>query len=328
MELGDFSDEEDAEGLDRKLARLRREIEEVKEAFAKRKAENKESVESDDGDTTELSKMLETLSHAEGKPETSAGSKLAKALSSTPRPNDSKAPAAAEQKPGDSTTYTVTYAPDFQDSHTLAKAARFDDRLTMLEQVLGLNSSAIPELDAKGVPRAILPTLDTLQRQMLVLSETSASSLEGISRRVRSLTSEAERLEESRRSAKAAQDDLKAAGGYMTPTGDSEDSEQIAKINALYGTLPAIEKLAPLLPAVLDRLRSLRLIHADAATVHETLEKVEKRQEDMTNDIKMWEEGLTKVEEAMRQGESTMGGNMKTVEGWVKDLEGKMSQFA
>ena len=38
--LGDISDEEDGESLERKLARLRREIEEVKEEFGKRSYES------------------------------------------------------------------------------------------------------------------------------------------------------------------------------------------------------------------------------------------------------------------------------------------------
>jgi nuclear migration protein JNM1 len=106
-----------------------------------------------------------------------------------------------------------------------------------------------------------------------------------------------------------------------------EDPEQIAKVNALYGTLATIESLSPMLPAVLDRLRSLRAIHADAATASESLGRVEKRQEDMGTEIQRWREGLEKVEAAMLEGEKTMGGNMTVVEGWVKELEAKMESL-
>ena len=114
-------------------------------------------------------------------------------------------------------------------------------------------------------------------------------------------------------------------GDFTLPS--APNASQVAKINALYGTLPTIEGLSPLLPSLLDRLRSLRAIHADAATASEGLERVERRQTEMADDIKRWKEGLEKVEKAMKQGETVMGGNMKVVEGWVKELEQKMGKL-
>jgi nuclear migration protein JNM1 len=337
--LGDISDEEDGESLERKLARLRREIEEVKEEFGKRNYEkqkaNGKSGDVDDvvgeDEAVSLSKMLDSISVSHGSTNGSAGARLAKSLGSSTKSTEPPQTANTPQKGGEATTYTVTYAPDYQQSHTFARAADFDNRLTLLEKALGITSTAIPAFDSKGVPMAVLPTLDRLQRQITVITEASPSSLDSISRRVRTLTQEAERLDEARKSAKAAQEELRAANGDTpTKTGDGEDggdSEHIAKINALYGTLSTIENLAPILPSLLDRLRSLRAIHTDAATASETLDRVAKRQEDMATDIKKWREGLEKVEQAMKQSETVMGGNMKVVEGWVKDLEERMARF-
>lgn len=310
--------------MERKLARLRREIEEVKEEYGRRNAEKKDIEGADEGangqDITSLSKMLDGISANEGGAATSASAKLAKDLGTGIKANGPPQTSQGTEEPA---TYTVTYAPTYQQSHALAKAADFDGRLAILEKTLGLSSTTLPNANGQS---AILPTLDTLQRQISVLSESTPSSLDSISRRVRTLTQEADRLEESRKSAKAAQDALKAAGGDIVAE-EGEDSEQVAKINALYGTLSTIENLAPLLPSLLDRLRSLRAIHADAATASESLERVEKRQVDMAADIKKWREGLGKVEEAMKAGETTMGGNMKVIEGWVKELEERMEKL-
>ena len=309
--------------MERRLARLRREIEDVKEECGKRNAEKK-GVDADEGADEEaistLSNMLNGISLTQGGA-TSAGAKLAKDLGTGIKANGPPQTAQGKEEPA---TYTVTYAPTYQQSHALAKAADFDGRLAMLERVLGLSSTALPNTD--GVRSAILPALDTLQRQISLLSDSTPSSLDNISRWVRTLTLEADKLEESRKSAKAAQDALKAAGGDIVAE-EGEDSEQVAKINALYGTLSTIESLAPLLPSLLNRLRSLRAIHADAAMASESLERVEKRQVDMDADIKKWREGLEKVEEAMKAGETTMGGNMKVIEGWVKELEDKMEKL-
>lgn len=337
--LGDISDEEDGESLERKLARLRREIEEVREEFGKRNFEKQKANRMSDDveglggedDAANLSKMLDSISVSHGSTNGSAGVRLAKSLGSGIKSSEPTRTTTLPEKDGEAATYTVTYAPDYQQSHTFARVADFDSRLTLLEKALGITSTAIPALDSKGVPMAVLPTLDRLQRQITVITEASPSSLDGISRRVRTLTQEAERLDEARKSAKAAQEEHHAANGDTSAkTGDSEDggdSEQVAKINALYGTLGTIENLAPILPSILDRLRSLRTIHMDAATASETLDRAAKRQEDMAADIKKWREGLEKVEQAMKQSETVMGGNMKVVEGWVKDLEERMARF-
>ncbi|KAI1105511.1 Dynamitin-domain-containing protein [Jackrogersella minutella] len=315
-QIGDLSDDEEGESLARKIARLKREIEEAKEEYGKQTAESKEGAPDQDADLVSLSQALEEIStlperdivirdHRKvGKEENDDSQVLTKS---------------------DGATYTVTYAPSYEQSHALAKAADFDRRLVLLEKAIGITSSALPELEGSGLPRAIMPTLDTLQSQILTLSEASTSSLDSISRRVRTLTQEAEQLEKSRKAAKVAQDALASSGG--TPI-EADDSEQTSKVNALYGTLPTIESLAPLLPPMLDRLRSLRAIHADAATAHETLERIESSQSEMAADIKQWREGLEKIEVAMGEGVPAMTANMKVVEGWVKDLEAKVAALS
>jgi nuclear migration protein JNM1 len=313
--------------LERKLARLKREIEEVKEEYGRRQAENRDAVGQDSrdlgSDVTSLSRMLDGVSVTSGTNTASASAKFAKDLGTGIKANG---PPQTSQGTGDPATYTVTYAPTYQQSHALAKAADFDGRLALLEKALGISPAELPSLNGSSTHRAILPTLDTLQRQISVISESTPSSLDSISRRVRTLTQDAERLEESRKAAKAAQDVLRAAGGDVTSE-EGEDSEQVAKINALYGTLSTIENLAPLLPSLLDRLRSLRAIHADAATAGESLDRAEKKQAEMASDIKKWREGLEKVEAAMMSGETVMSGNMKVVETWVKELEQKMEKL-
>jgi len=319
-------------------------VEEVKEEYGRRQAEKQkvrdmDGDDDDDGATTDgvdsLSRILDgitTLANGSmASPEADLAKMLSRSLEVDGKPHANSSSDVADKQ---SATYTVTYAPSYQQSHALAKAADFDTRLMVLEKVLGIGSSATFNLD-RVAPKSILPTLDILDKQVSTLSSSSASSLDSISRKVRQLTQEAEKLDEARRSAKAAQDALKsnpsspqAFNGDVKQSVSLEDPEQVSKINALYGTLATIETLSPLLRSVLDRLRSLRALHADAATASESLEKVEKRQEEMASEIKRWSEGLAKVEGAMKLGEGTMGSNMKVVEGWVKELEGRMEKLS
>lgn len=332
-ELGDLSDEDEGESLARKIARLKREIEEAKEEYGKQKAAEKNpEAEGEAQQEEELASLSQVLDEISKRPENLAQGLGFRAMRSTPRQENEATEGGANVATRDasSATYTVTYAPSYEQSHALAKAADFDQRLALLEKAIGISSSALPELDSSGLPRAIVPTLEKLQKQVSTLSEASSSSLDTISRKIRQLTQEADQLEKSRRQAKQARDALATAGPRPSSpaAADAEDSEQSTKINALYSTLPTIEHLTPLLPSLLDRLRSLRALHADAATASETLDRIEKRQTDMASDIKQWREGLEKIEGAIKDGESSMGNNTKVVEGWVKNLEEKMAKLS
>jgi len=213
---------------------------------------------------------------------------------------------------GTSSTYTVTYAPDYKKTHTLAKVAEFDQRLTLLEKVLGMSVLTL-DSDTDPVPAtAMIPHLEELSRQMTVLNSSTTSSLDSASRRVKQLTADTEKLAEARKAAKTE------------ATTAEEDDEATAKINALYGVLPTIESMKPLLPAMLDRLRSLRAVHQDAARAAEILVAVEKRQEEMAAEIARWEEALDKVGEVVKESGQTVEGNMVKVETWVREIEKKI----
>ncbi|GKT83616.1 dynactin subunit [Colletotrichum tofieldiae] len=320
-EIGDLSDEDDEDNLERKIARLQREVEEAKEEYGKRKSAAAQPASGEqEAKLGSLSKVLDEISRTI-EPHASS-SRAVQPVSQLPKQHQ-EGPQDTLPR-GNAATYTVTYAPTYEQSHALAKAADFDRRLVLLEKAIGVGSTALPEVDVNGLPRAILPTLDGLQKQITTLSQASTSNLDTISRRVRTLIQEAQELEKARQGAKSAQETL---GNGAADSEGAQPPEQLAKINALYGTLPTIENLAPLLPPLLDRLRSLRAIHSDAATASETLERIEKQQTDMATDLKQWKGGLEKVEVAIKEGNTSMAGNMKVMEAWVKDLEGRIAKL-
>ncbi len=282
-----------------------------------------------------LGLALDNTYISDGNDSNGAASRLTKKLATASKTYGTPtATLEAVQQPRGKPTYTMTYAPTYQHNNTLAKVADFDARLAMLETVLGVEAIPLPSQDASPA-KAVIPILASLDKQISTLSSSTELSLDSVSRRVRQLTQDTEKLDEARKSAKAAQEELTeyTLPAHINALSKTEEAksdkiidhfEQTSKINALYGTLSTIESLAPLLPSLLDRLRSLRYIHADAATASQSLAKVEARQEAMVEEIKGWREGLEKVEKAMEQGEQTMNGNTKMVEGWVKELEDRM----
>lgn len=391
--LGDVSDEED-ESLERKLARLRREAEELKEELATRKAQRgmqstdaagtgaDEDDSAADGDHDDLDNSVLELSRALDNLHTSS--------------RGGAAPITAEeilsQKLGGSIPPTVHAAKQRNEmlhgpqsnipAGLLSNAAAFDARLTLLEAALGIPNTPIPHSsDDNAGPQPILPTLNHLTLQLSTLSSTltgpSASipapqsqsqshpqstvttpHIEALTTRIRKLTADADALSSARRRATEAARAVIAARiaaatsddptGTTTPNttatttnqttndtppslsslsateNDSAASEQAAKIQALYTTLPTITSLHPLLPSVLERLRSLRAIHAGAARAAEDLDALEERQADMKREIEQWRDGLGVVEGKVRECEVAMRGNMEVVGPWVKGLEGRL----
>lgn len=313
-ELGDLSDDDDEESLERRIARLTREVQEAKDEYAKLKASPETQ---EDTRLQSLSDLLASMST----PSAVTHETVAPKEPAT----DSKDE--LEETVG-SSTYTITYAPSYEQTHALAKAADFDRRLLALEKGLGISSSLSAEAGQGGLPRAILPTLDNMDKQIATLAQASTANLDAISRRVRTLASDQDKLNDSREKAKALREELGKGNSSSSQPVAGEDTDQETKVNALYGVLPTIENLAPMLPPLLDRLRSLRAIHADAATASQTLEQIEQQQAEMTAELKQWREGLQKLEETMKEGDSTVKGNMSVMEGWVKDLEERMGKLA
>lgn len=336
LETGDLSEDEE-EGFESKLARLRREIAEVKVESERRKAHNqtvsKKELELDADDLDSLSNVLEDVQSSSHRGSTGAASRLIQRINSTSENKvipSNRSITNAPHQPQSYPTYTLNYAPTYPKDHTLAKVADFDARLTLLEMILGAGTIPLATQD-KADTKPILPAMESLQQQISVVSNASDSSLESSSRRIKQLTKDAEKLTEARKAAKAAQDALSMGESGIHKGGavpqDIEDPERLSKINALYGTLPTIESLSPLLPPLLDRLRSLRSVHANAANASQSLAQAESRQEAMAEELKSWREGLEKAERMLKESEQTMGSNMSTVEGWVEELEERMQKL-
>lgn len=376
-EVGDLSDSED-ESVERRLARLRREVEELRVEMENQSSSGpNERLETGTGQAApaadksgentlgdgvaELSRALDNL-HASSRTGPAASYSAAAALTqkldtipqrATVSGNDSEK---QQPAPGESAVTPVPSQTAGPSTGILSHAAAFEGRLALLEASMGISSSSNPFVgDAISEPalQPVLPTLEQMTSRLsaltsLLLGANPASGgpsaapglttphLESLSTRVRKLTTDAEALASAR---KRAADAAKAAqAARIAPGSDADaalgvegsgamDDEQITKIQALYATLPTIQSLHPLLPSVLERLRSLRACHAGAAHAAESLNELEKRHAEMASEIAQWREGLTAVEEKMKEGEVAMRSNVETLEPWVRDLESRMARL-
>lgn len=345
--------ESESESLSKKLARLKREAEEIKLELEKRKEGSLPNAETpeDEGDVEDgvvkLSEMLDGL-HTTSIPMTTPIFKAGTAH-------------AAPSGVGSGGGHALKQSKNTQEvlpASTLTAIAAFADRLSSLESALGLASTPLTS-DVTSV----LPTLTSLSTQITTLStilaspsiqspsssantagrsQTSSSipHLDALASRLRNLTNESDKLAASRKRALESLHDLLearlrnpvafSASIPSEPTGDQAASvleDSSAKIAALYATLPTIQDLQPMLPVVLERLRSLQVLHADAASAKGELDEVEKQQAATAQEIERWRKGLEGVEAKMAEHHKAMGKNTEIIGKMVEDVEERLARL-
>lgn len=229
-----------------------------------------------------------------------------------PSPLITKAIAKAPPLPG-------TQIQKGQLDHVLSQAADFDKRITELENSLGLNGNTMPDISPEST-FPVFTQLKSFEQTLSILGEASANNLDGSIQHIKKLTAEAEQL-------KATREDAARSGTVSYDDDEAAYPDREAKINALYGTLPAIDKLSPILPIILERLRTLRLIHTSAWQADEVLDELELRQSKQENEIMNWQKQLEIMEKRMKQATDVMHGNMKTIGTDVKNFEARVEKL-
>lgn len=276
------------EGLEARIARLRREIEECKA-----ESEREQAQDGEDG------KVAEDVDE------------LARLLASIDAPSSSRSRSRAVN--GVDREPPVPPEPDGEgtDEQTLTHVADFDTRLSALEHALGLSSLDAAGTGPDAIASPLLPSLNILDQQLSALSSAaSLSGLEAARSRVQKLRSEADAA-----NTKGAEDDEETV---------SISADDLEKLQSLYQLIPTLSSLAPTVPALLARLRSLRTLHATAANAGSDLDEIEGRQRELETELKEWREGLEQVEGNVQKAAEANGRNGKFVEDWVKELMGRV----
>ncbi|KAF2151852.1 hypothetical protein K461DRAFT_268956 [Myriangium duriaei CBS 260.36] len=303
-EEGESSEDDTDESLARRIARINREIEEVRSALQRRDQAEPDGTPIDaqekhgssspgEADITSLTRALSSLQTTQQQA-LSAHAQLSAHLF---HPFVPRASSTSQETPTHS-------APTEIDTTTLSRLATFDERLASLESSLGLDTS-------DKSPPPLIPTLTLLDKQLSLL--TSPDAVPDLQAKLTSLRA------------------LTAAEPKQDPTATTEAEAPIAphdlaQLRALYALLPTLQTLAPTVPLVLDRLRTLRGLHADAAGAKGMMDELDRRQGETEREIKAWREGLVAVEKAVVRAEEGFKVNVGEVEGWVRGLEERLKK--
>jgi len=351
-----------------RIARLVREVEELKAVLAEEKdvgedeQKNDMTVASSDDDIkliTELSKVLRDLQSQKPIPSGASKSNLIETITPATE-NGLKASDAVSSQSG-SMTQPPPSAPSTEavQAHTLrilSQATALEARLAALESLIG----SPPTQAATTSSKPVLTQLTLLEAQVSSINSTSPSSLEAMSSQIQHLLHETSRLTTARQDATTALQKLQtqrsmgvpkgldpasmAAGGvtsYRSTAGTPllpesststspqpvlEDPDHLARVQKLYEVLSTIEATLPLVPAVVERLRTLQALHSDAARARQDLKDLERRQGEIGVELRKWRQGLEKLEVVIGEGRQGDEENREEIEKWVKELEEKLVQ--
>ncbi|KPV74680.1 uncharacterized protein RHOBADRAFT_53637 [Rhodotorula graminis WP1] len=217
-------------------------------------------------------------------------------------------------------------------------------RVAELELALGASGADVSESSPHPAP--LLPTLSRLEHLVTLL--TQPRHLDSISRRVKVLVQDLERIHDSRRKlgdsrplnvalqggmtlatgggtgAPSSSSTAAASGGSAAPAANAgapqlppDAAQQLSSLAAL---LPRIDPLLPLAPRLLSRLRSLSALHARAAAFGDELGATRDEVRRLAEADQGLGEVLRGLEGSVEGNEERTRANLESVERRVEDV--------
>ncbi|EGG06145.1 uncharacterized protein MELLADRAFT_77857 [Melampsora larici-populina 98AG31] len=239
-------------------------------------------------------------------------------------------------------------------------AAKLDARLNALENLLG--STSLLQASSTGdvtLPPPLLVTINKLEHQLSLL--TQPRHLDSVSRRVKVIVTDLERVHEARRKLSdhrplslalasgitvvtQAASSTNAHPQHLTTTlpgvpgilstGSSSGQtainlppDSLHKLERLYNLLPRLDPLLPLVPHLLIRLRSLSELHLNAQEFSKNLNELEGSSTKVEKRLKELDEILNRVELSIQENESLVKNNLTLVEDRIDGLVNKLDSL-
>ncbi|KAF9207058.1 Dynactin subunit 2 [Haplosporangium sp. Z 27] len=196
---------------------------------------------------------------------------------------------------GKTITYELYYSPENARLHTATKTAELAERIANLEKAVG----STPMQSGTS----LVVTLEKLEQNMGILFQPR--QLEQLSRRLKSVTGELERVQELQTKDSAA-------------TGISPETEE--KINTLFELVDKIDPLVSLAPVLVTRLKGLKGLHSEAAIFSDSIKMISNEQSKISEELKGLNTVSTKLQESLGENDSAIQKNIELIDGRITQL--------
>ena len=189
---------------------------------------------------------------------------------------------------------------------------------------------------ANGLQRPLAISVSRLEHQLTLL--TQPRHLDAISRRVKVLTTELERMHEAKRkapnySAGGADGNSKREGSTSrsnadgTSTAGELDVETSQRLAALFSMQQRMEPLLPLASSLLARMRSLASLHASSSSFSGKLDQVVNADDHLKAGQEEVKTILKEVEGSLERNQTTLIGNLEAVEKRMESLVDRIEKL-
>ncbi|KAL5485118.1 hypothetical protein ACEPAI_7760 [Sanghuangporus weigelae] len=190
------------------------------------------------------------------------------------------------------------------DEKEKATLAELDGRIGELEDLIGSSSIALDE--ASPLPAPLLPMLSKLNNQLTLL--TQPRHLDSISRRLKLLISDLDRLAASQQAASKR-------GGQSQQVSQAPSSGTSSALQEqLLSLLARLAPHLPHLPHLLTRMRTLSGLHAAAAEVQSTIGSLEAEQMKSRSRLDALSSAVESVEKSLDENAQVVRQNVAGLE--------------
>lgn len=159
--------------------------------------------------------------------------------------------------------------------------------------------------------------IDDLGRKVEVLYDPEYDFAH-IRNEIKKLLKEMEDFTTKKRMAKLTNGDVP----YVPPTAFD------VKVDTVYGIIPDLEKSIGIVPHMVERLRTLNMVHSDLAHSVTAVSELDKTMESMKMEMKSWIENLDRVSSAIDENSKGFEKVKEEVERRVKELEDRLGNVA
>lgn len=204
--------------------------------------------------------------------------------------------------------------------------AVYESRLSHLETLIGSNQSVLEE--SQSLARPLLPTVSRLEQLAALL--TQPRHIDAVSKRVKVLVSELDRVYDSRKRLASLPNDGPSGGASADSESGQEQTRQqtsqldpisLSKLDDLFHLSTRIQPLLPLAPQLLQRLRSLATLHASASQFASSLEQLQEEQQEIITTQTQFQAALSQVEKSIQDNNERTRANLDVVMNRLEDVE-------
>lgn len=188
-----------------------------------------------------------------------------------------------------------------------------ESRVHSLESVLGYDT-----VDQGSAPRSIQNQINDLTRKINIIYNPEFE-IGTINQQIRELNREAEKLATNRKLAQ-----ITSAGNQPVLSTNSTSLE--TKVSKLYDKLPEFEAVNAKVPFIINRLKSLHKIHADLGRTIDTVGGIDQMIEELKTDMVSWNRSLQKVNTDLDNQNELFEKNKTEVEKRIAEMSKMLEQ--